>query len=284
LDVHLFLQDSRSDPLSFLISFFVQIIKNNKKWRDQGIEEKVTYFNEDEDGYIYEDEDELNEDQFGLISNPPFDSPKKVAIRNTLYNLEKISFIYVIKKSGEKGIKFVPGSIKNIRYISPLWEFMVAGLLSKAISIEYNYLKRQNPRKTALISFYFADKMKAVFSNKYNYLFYLAHFYATSQPPDFTLYRLKNVSKLIERTLNYYGMRLTNIGGSRVTFARHIETFVGKMNNTRFRNILTGEELNKIEVDKLETEIIDFLSECLFDNIEGKLGKLKETICDDLGL
>jgi hypothetical protein len=156
--------------------------------------------------------------------------------------------------------------------------------LSKAISIEYNYLKRQNLRRTALISFYFADKMKAVFSNKYNYLFYLAHFYATSQPPDFTQYRLKNVSKLIERTLTYYGMRLTNIGGSRVTFARRIEMFVGKMNNTRFINILTGEELNKIEVDKLETEIIDFFSECLFDNIEGKLGKSKEAICGDIGL
>jgi len=257
------------------IVFFVHIIKNKKKWRVQGIKEKVAYSHEDEDGYIYEDEDESDWDK-------PVSLLMKEAYNITLRELETISRACLIKKSREKGIKFLPDSIKKIEYISPLWEFMVAGLLSKAISIKYYDLKRQNPRRTALLSFYFADKMKPIFSNKYQYLFYLADFYATSQPPDFTQYRLKNVSKLIERTLNYYGMRLANIGGSRVSFARGIETFVGKMNNTRFRNILTGEELSKIEVEQLEIEIIDFLSECLFENVEGKLGKLKNTIGQDL--
>ena len=75
---------------------------------------------------------------------------------------------------------------------------------------------------------------------------------------------------------------LTCLGGSRVFVARLIENILGNFKSTPFCKISTGEIIETIQTDVIETELIDYILNYLTFGFNDKFDKFKNIIVEDL--
>ena len=108
-------------------------------------------------------------------------------------------------------------------------------------------------------------------------MFRLAYLFPIN-PPEFRVYRLKNVSQFINATLQFPIKDLSPIGGSRIFIARLIEDFIGKIKSTPFRSICTGYVINKIQTEKLESETIDYIVKYFTNGFEKEIKEFEEAV------
>ncbi len=263
--------------------FFIEIFNNTAKYRVKFKEKVISYA---------DDESQNDKDDKFLFNERIHKDLNKIAGRDILSKVEQISFFYLVesykyqteKMPHTKGDILLKKRLNQIKYISPFWEFIIAPIFSKATKIPYKFLRKQSPKRTAVMSVYLAYLLNPLLNNKFIYLFNLASYYPESEVPESTTYRLKNISHLINSTLNFSNDDLMRTVGSIITIARIIEEFVGKMRirTVKYRNIITGQAMDGIVFNQIEVETIDYLTRYFSDNLKTEIQELEGCIHRDL--
>ena len=151
--------------------------------------------------------------------------------------------------------------IEKIKYTSPFWDAILTYVFSKSAGISLKRLRKISPQQAALLSFYSAIRLNRIFDPKYKNLFELAFLFPINEP-EYSNYRLKNVSQFINATIQFRMMDLSHIGGSRIFIVKLIEDILGKIESTSFGRIYWG---NSSEIFKLMTlKTIDRLHPKIF--------------------
>jgi len=264
------------------IPFFIEIFNNIAQWRDPY----------KEDGIGYEDDESQNDKDDKFLFDERIHILNKIAYRYDLSKVEQISDSFLVdsygyqtkKMTSKIGDILLRKRLKQIKYISPFWDFIIAPIFSKATGIRYSFLRKQSPKRVAVMSFYLAHLLNPLLNNKFLYLFNLAAYYPESEIPESTTYRLNNISHLINSTLNISRDDLIHIGGSRIKLVRIIEDFIGKMRirTVKYCNILTGQAMDGINFKLIEVKTIDYLIRYFSNNFETEIQGLKEAISKDI--
>lgn len=261
------------------IPLFIAIFNKTAGWRDEYKEDVI----------IYEDHESQNDrdDKF-LFNERIHVDLKQIIIKDLLSKFEEKSFSFLVDSYRDQTVKMsvrkedilLKKRLKQIKHISPFWEFIIAPIFSKASGIHYNFLRKQSPKRVGVMSFYLAHLLRHLFNNKFIYLFSLAAYYPESEIPESTTYRLTNVSHLINSTLNFSNDDLRRIFGSRIKFARIIGEFIGKMRigTAKYCNILTGQAMGSIDFKQIEIETIDYLTSFFSGNLRTEIQGLEEYI------
>jgi hypothetical protein len=256
------------------IPFFVGILNTNIKYGGKY---------KPDNSLVFIDDDEVNkiEDKISRRES----TEKNRADKNILKLLYPISLFYFSSaynsthrsKNGNQKYKKI---LEKIEYTSPFWNAILAPVLSKAIGMDYEKLREISPKQAAVISFYFGIKLNSIFKKKYQNLFRLAYLFPINSP-DFRFYRLKNVFQFINATLQFPIKDLSPIGGSRIFIARLIEDFIGKIKSTPFCSICTGHVINNIQIEKLETEIVDYIVRYFTYGFEEEIKEFETAIAEE---
>jgi len=252
------------------IPLFVEIFNNIAVWRDKNKEAGI--------GYENDESQNDRDDKFSFNERKQIDL-KRIFEGDILIKFEQTSYSFLLdsyrdqirKFSRKEGNKLLKNRINQIKHISPFWEFIILPIFSKASGIHYSFLRKQSPKRMAVMSFYLAHLLKHLNKCKLLYLFNLAAYYPESEIPESTTYRLNN---------NFLNDDLMKTVGSRVNFVRIIENFVGKMRirTVRYSNILTGQAMVSIDFNQIEVETIDYLTKYFSGNLKTQIEELEEYI------
>jgi hypothetical protein len=204
-------------------------------------------------------------------------------ILKKLYNTSKYFLSRMHQNNGEnKKPKTGPiGHIDKIENISPIWEFILAPILEKAISINCKPLLKVRPIHVACISFYLGHQLNTIFLNQYTNFFNISFLFPT-KPATKRFYRLKNVSFFINSThhIPIYDSFIFN--GSRINIVRILESFFGRILSTEFKSTFNGRS-EKIDInDEFEKETINLVLKFLKGNVQNELDKLRKILGEDL--
>jgi len=265
----LIVHDYKRNP----ILFFAGIIKENMKYGGKyRTHKKIKYI------------DGLAKKYIDNISKRESDLKFKVN-KDFLNRLYRISLLYLVSAGWghlelEIGNIKYPKFFKEITYISPFWDLILAPILSEVTGIRYEKLKIISSQQVATISFYSAKKLNLIFKEKYQNLFELAYLIPINRP-DYRRYRLKNVSNFINATLRFPINDLSRMGGSRISIARLIEDFIGKIKSTPFRSIYKGNLINDVETDTIEKETIDYIVRAFANGFGEEFKELETMITED---
>ena len=200
-----------------------------------------------------------------------------------LYNTSKYFISRIHQTYAGKNILKIGfnGHIDKIVYTSPIWEFILAPILFKAININYKQLLKVGPKHVACISFYLGHQLNKIFLNQYNNFLKLSFVFPT-KPVTKGYYRLKNISYFLNSTHHtpIYDSFIFN--GSRINIVRTLEFFIEKILSTEFKSTFDGRP-EKIEInDEFEIETINFVLMFLKGDFQNEVEKLKKIFDDDL--
>jgi hypothetical protein len=203
-----------------------------------------------------------------------------------LYDLYKKSEDFILEKrrnfeSEKLEVSQVPDHIVNIRHPSPFWATIMAPILAKSLKINYERLKKIDPRRTACISYYLGHKINHIFYNRFPNLFRLSFLFPVEQATS-CIYRLKNISTFINSTHQFSGDLLISVGGSRIFLVRLIENFIGKVKWTGFASTYSGNSIDVKINDEFELETIEFLINYFQGNFQKEIESVQEIIAKDL--
>jgi hypothetical protein len=267
----LIIHDHKRNP----IPYFVGILNTNIKYGGKYKSDNSLAFIDG--GKVEKIEDKISKRE----------SREKIKADNSLLNqLYRISLFYFSSaynsayksKNGNQKYKKI---LEKIEYTSPFWDAILAPVLSKAVGIGYKRAQAISPEQAAVISFYFGNKLNSIFFKKYQNLFGLAYLFPIKNP-EFRYYRLKNVSQFINSTLQFPMNILPQIGGSRIFILRLIEEFIGRVKSTSFLSIYTGHVINKTQIEKLETETVDYIVRYFANDFEEEIKEFEKTIAGEL--
>jgi hypothetical protein len=255
------------------IPFFVGILNTNIKYGGKYKVDRNIDFIDDEVDKI---EDKISKGESRL---------KIIADNFTLKRLYDISLFYLsntyeVHLKAETGKVKYPKFLEKIEYTSPFWDAILAPVLSKTAGLGYEKLRKISPKQAAVISFYSGAKLNSIFSKKYQNLFRLAYLFPINSP-DFRYYRLKNVSQFINAAIQFPMNDLPRIGGSIIFILRLIEDFIGKIKSTSFCSVCTGHVINNIQIEKLETEIVDYIVRYFTYGFEEEIKEFETAIAEE---
>jgi hypothetical protein len=262
--------DYKRNPIPFFKGIFKKKIEFGGKYKTDNF---IAFFDDDEVDKI---EDKISRRE---------STEKYKADKNILKQLYRISLFYLsnASKSTPKSKIGDQNSIKileKIEYTSPFWDAILAPVLSKTAGLGYEKLRKISPKQAAVISFYSGAKLNSIFSKKYQNLFRLAYLFPINSP-DFRYYRLKNVSQFINAAIQFPMNDLPRIGGSIIFILRLIEDFIGKIKSTSFCSVCTGHVINNIQIEKLETEIVDYIVRYFTYGFEEEIKEFETAIAEE---
>jgi hypothetical protein len=266
----LIIHDHKRNPIPFFAGILKNYIKYGGKYK---ADRNIVFIDDDEVDKIV---DKISRRESG---------EKNIADNFTLNRLYEISLFYLSNAcedhlKAETGNVNYPKFLGKIEHTSPFWNVILAPLLSKSTGISYEKFKKISPQRATAISFYSGIKLNSIFSKKYKNLFRLSYLFPIS-PPKLSNYRLKNVSQFINSTLQFPMKDLPRIGGSRIVILRLIEDFIGKIKSTPFCSIYTGDLSEKIQIEKLETETIDYILRYFTNGLEEEIKELETAIAEE---
>jgi len=164
---------------------------------------------------------------------------------------------------------------------NPFWDFILSAVLSKLLKVSDHHLRNIASNQATVISYYLGVKLTAKFYRNYNNLFGLSFLYPLSEPKN-SHHRLKNVSKFIHLSHKFGVFSASSQGTTpRIFIVRVLEKFIGQIKSMEYAYTSTGDKFGKIDIEKIEPELIDFFIRLLVNDFEREFKEIRDNILDD---
>lgn len=256
------------------ITYFIGVVEESVKWFLRSVYK----------GSIIYDDSISTEDIQGVNVN----NLKTYCYNDTLGRLKNISYeqaytLLNIDSSTDINNEDVPDTglidlhkrLKDIKYVSPLCDFLVYPILSRLTDIPYDHFKTISPEHSAVLSIYLQNILEKVFSGEFMNLFSLLSYYPEDQPILATTYKLKNLSGKggfvnIQNELdNFFGFK------TKILCGKLLSSFVGRIPRSNFTHIITGKKMGGIPTSKIELEVIKFYSYLFAGRLESQIKQMR---------
>jgi hypothetical protein len=276
------------------IPYFRTIIRNVKKntWPSSQQTQIAYEDDNDSDFYEFDPNEDLYEKLCTLAGKNLHREALRMELRKLIYKIKPrlLEAILLSSSHESKQLKrsytdILTERLDGIQDLPPFWGFAAVPLLDKVFGIKHRFLHDMlldmPPQRAALLSFHLGQEVLSIFGDEHGYLFEFASCFPKSKRQQTTTYGLKNVAQFIDATLKLTINDLLKYGwGSRITFARYIELFVGTTEATPLFSIVTGHKIT-VNAQELEKEAIDFSSRFLFsDEMNAKINQMMHRIHD----
>lgn len=267
------------EPNKNPITYFIGVIEESVKWFLRSVYKGSIIY---DDSISTEDIQGINVDNLKTYCyNDTLGRLKNIAYEK-VYNLINIDDTIDVNNESKSDLELtnVCSRLREIKYISPICEFLVFPVLSKVTEIPYDHFKTISPEHSAVLSIYVQDLLNKVFNGEFQNLFKLLSYYPGDQPIQVTTYKLKalngeNGFVNIQNNLNnFFGFK------TKILCGKILSTFVGRIPRSNFINTITGKSLGGIPTGKLEVEIIKFYSYLFSGNLEPYFKQMKKLVND----
>ena len=256
------------------ITYFVSVIQESINWVLRSVYKTHVLY---DDTISTEDIHGSNVDNLRTYSyNDTLGRLKGKAFEQIYDNLERSAILLFPlnqELNTDKSIIDFQNRISEIKFISPICDFLVYPVLSKLTSIPYFHFKTLSPEHAISLSVYTQNLLRKVFKiTEYRNLFSLLSYYPSSLPSITTTYKIKNIESYVK-----YASKHNDFLGfqTKILLEEMLSNFIGRIPRSNLFNIFDGERLIGVPVSKIESEVIQWYCNFFSNSFEKEFGEMK---------
>jgi len=266
------------------IIYFIGVVEESVKWFLRSVYKGSIIY---DDSITTEDIQSVNtnnlktycyNDTLGRLKNIAYDQIYKIMQENSISKIEDET------ENEDYELTKLHSRLREIKYISPLSEFLTFPILSRITEIPYDHFKTISAEHSAVLSIYVQNLLTKVFENQFTNMISLLSYYPVDQPILVTTYLLKklndndgfiNVQNSLGKFKNFFGF-------DTITLCNKIlSSFVGKIPKSNFIHTITGKVRTNIPTSKIEVEVIKFFTYLFSGQMEPEIKKMKRLLNED---
>ncbi len=256
------------------IIFFTTVVDESIKWILRSVYKTTVIY---EDSISTESIQSMTLNNLKSYSyNDTFARLKNIAYQNIFTKIEKNSLTSVLNElEKDEYITDFQTRIKSIEYISPISEYFIYPLLSKAMDIPYKHFKTLSPEYSTIISYLMHDIFVCVFKNDYKNIIDLMLYYPINPPPISTTYKIKDIHNCINyqnSVNNFYGFK------TKILSTNIMSNLIGRISRITFKSSISGQKNINHNIQKIEPELVKFFTKFWANNLNSEISELNKYI------
>lgn len=204
------------------------------------------------------------------------DNVLTIAYNDALGRLKRNAYEYVqdqieitAAQNVDEAIVSFHNRISKIEHISPLCEFIVYPLLSKATTIPFHYFSAIPAETACVLSAYLKSFLDKVFIGEYDTMKLYLDYYPDKPPVYATTYKIKHAKEFFNTFQTFFGFK------GMIYPHDIISHFVGKMSRITMNHLYNDRVMVVTQHTKLEADMVRYFN--LFTS--GQLDEKIEKVC-----